>query len=152
MRQQITLIYKTLNDRIIRDSLYLNIAKLFALRGTCERKKVGCVITCDNRIISSGYNGSVLQGMNCWDFNCDVDQPCQHSMHAEANAIAHAAKIGIPLRDTQMYTTVAPCKDCARLVIQAGIKEVIYLEPFRDELGVDLLLTGGVIVRHHNYE
>jgi dCMP deaminase len=123
-------------ERISRATLYIASAYLMALRGTCKRMKVGCVITSkDNRIIATGYNGSLDK--HC--ISCDLTKPCTDAIHAEANAIAYAAKKGILLEGSIIYCTHSPCIKCAELIIQAGIKKVIYSKPYRDTTPKTLL-------------
>lgn len=122
--------------RISRNELYITIAETFAKRSTCGRLQVGCAIVKDGRIICCGYNGVLPLSPGC---KCDLNKPCERSIHAEANAISYAAKNGIALRGSTLYVTHSPCLKCAELVIQAGIKEVIYKELFRSEEGLLLL-------------
>lgn len=149
--------------RITRDKLYTEIATLFSQRSTCGRLQVGCVITRDGRIIASGYNGpmkpiyhsslgmmgrSKLQEYPGKDerCGCNLDEPCTKSIHAEANAISFAARNGIALEGTIMYCTHSPCPKCAELIIQSGIEKVIFVENFRDDEGLQLLITNNVQV------
>jgi dCMP deaminase len=133
-------------SRITRECLYLNIAQLMSLRGTCQRAKVGCVIAKNNRIIATGYNGPLPSpGLEC-EGNCNIDNPCSKAIHAEANAIAFSARVGISLEGSVLYCTHGPCLKCAEMIIQAGIKEVYYITPFRDSAGVQLLITNAVAV------
>jgi len=128
-----------MSERPERTELYLQIAKTIALRGTCKRAKCGVVITKNNRIVSTGYNGPLQN--HC---TCDLTQPCERAIHAERNAIAHAAKYGIALEGTIMYSTTAPCKDCAQMIIQAGIIQVYYLNDYRNREGLQLLAFNGI--------
>lgn len=140
-----------------RDRLNINIAYAQASMGKCERGQVGCVITMHGRIISSGYNGSVIPGQNCKALQCNQNERCEHSAHAEENAIAFAAKHGISLQGSTLYVTVSPCYKCARLIVQAGIREVVFDGWYTtsnglgyDTRGVVLLQTSGVLVREVN--
>lgn len=130
-------------ERITRDELNLQICYLISLRGTCQRGRVGALITNDGRMISSGYNGSI-EKKHCEDLKCDLTRTCTNAVHAEGNAIAFAAKEGIPLKGATLYCTTAPCPACAKLIIQAGIIEVVYRETYRLSDGVDLLIKAGV--------
>lgn len=134
--------------RISREELNLRIAGLIALRATCKRGQVGCVITQDNRIIATGYNGSIIKG-HCEELHCDLNTKCNQAMHAEANAICFAAKEGIPLKDAVLYCTTAPCESCARLIAQSGIKEVIYSNNYTDTKGQELLISLGIKSTHY---
>lgn len=132
-----------LEERPSRDDIYLAVAEVISLRGTCRRGQVGCVITMDDRIIATGYNGPALKH-HCIDLNCDLEQVCQVSIHAEANAIAFAAKHGVKLNGATMYCRTQPCIKCAELIIQSGIKRVVYTNLYRDSFGYDLLIAAGI--------
>lgn len=134
--------------------MLLAIAQLQALRSTCTRSKVGAVIAKDNRIISTGYNGAPSGLPHCTEVGCEIgpDGGCDRCSHAEAGAIAFAARMGIPLEGSSLYCTHLPCYDCAKLIINAGIKEVHCLELYRDLRGRDLLTQAGIIVRREEPE
>jgi len=136
--------------RIDRDELYMGIASLFAKRGTCKRNQVGCSLVKDGRVICSGYNGNLAGADHCNPNICDVTQPCTKAIHAEANAIAFAAKKGISLQSSTIYCTFSPCLKCAELIIQAGISEVVYLEEYRDVAPLALLDNHKIHVRKIN--
>jgi dCMP deaminase len=135
------------DNRLTKDFVNINIANLISARGKCGRAKVGCIIVLEGRIISSGFNGPVMGGVTCKDLQCDTEKACQHSIHAEANAISFAARSGIPLKGAVMYCTHGPCDVCAGLIIQSGIKELVYVEDYRYPTGVHILLNNNVIVR-----
>lgn len=139
------------NDhRPSRIDILMGIAQLVSYRGTCGRAQVGCVITSfDHRIICTGYNGTLVGAPHCNELNCDKNEKCKHSVHAEANAIAFAAKFGIGLNGASLYCTVAPCKSCAMLIVQSGIKNVIYLGDYTDSEGIELLEKNNVITNKH---
>jgi dCMP deaminase len=135
-------------DRISRVELYLHIAQLMALRGTCQRLQVGCVITSeDNRIIGTGYNGPLPSNSHCE--KCDLTKACNEAVHAEQNAITHAAKMGIPLNNAKLYLTHNPCTTCAKLIVQAGIKEVYYANMYRDISGIEILIANNIKTTHY---
>lgn len=136
------------HKRIERDELNLRIAGLISLRATCKRGQVGCVITQDGRIIATGYNGSIIKG-HCEELHCDLNVKCNQAMHAEANAICFAAKAGISLDGATLYCTTAPCENCARLIAQSGIKEVIYQNNYTDTKGIELLLSLNIKTIHY---
>lgn len=131
------------DTRPTRHETYLAIAEVISLRGTCQRAKVGCVITQDNRIVSTGYNGP-LGSVECNDTNCNLKEHCKHAVHAEANAIAFAAREGISLKGSTLYCLYSPCVDCARLIIQAGISKVVYREQYIPIDGYRLLISNGL--------
>lgn len=143
--------------RIKREKLFVEIARLFSQRSICGRLKVGCVITKDNRIIASGYNGplkpnlhnSMVAYSELDECRCDLNKPCELSIHAEANAIAYCAKYGIPLENTTFYVTHSPCIKCAELIVQAGVSKVIYDKDFRDDKGLLLLNRNNIIVEKY---
>ena len=133
------------------DELFMRTAQEFAALSTCIRLKVGAVITKNNRIISTGYNGTPAGIINCneinnkLDFNNEQDRKLHHlfssqmEIHAEMNAILDMAKRGLNPEGATLYTTIAPCKDCAKLVVTAGIKRVVYLEEYdRDKNKINL--------------
>lgn len=131
-----------------RDEWLMEIALITAKRSTCSRARVGAIIVNEGRIISTGYNGAP-SGME----HCDHSQMnegdnggCKLSVHAEANAVAAAAKLGISTESSVMYTTLSPCYTCAQLIINAGIKELLFFRSYRLDTGWKLLQEGGVIV------
>lgn len=138
----------TNEGNISRNDLYNSIAFLISLRSTCIRGKVGCLILRDKRIIATGYNGNINHSP-CHEAGCNIESSCQNAMHAEANAIAFAAKAGVSLAGTTLWCTHSPCINCARLIIQAGIAEVVYEVPFRTQEGLDLLVKNHVIVKEY---
>ena len=124
-----------------------------ASRSTCLRRQVGAVIAIDNRITSTGYNGSASGNAHCIDIGCVREKQnipsgqrldlCRAS-HAEANAIAQAARFGVPINGGVLYCTTQPCAGCARLIVQSGIRQVVYLGEYADEAGLLILRDGGV--------
>lgn len=132
-----------MEDRLTRTELNLGIARLISLRGTCERLRVGCVIVKDDRIISTGYNGPLPREEHCSPCACDKSVSCIRAVHAEANAIYHASRIGISLENATMYCTHSPCTDCVEAIIQAGIKAVYFIEKFREDGPIERLITNG---------
>lgn len=134
--------------RPTREEIYMEIAHVIAKRGTCERAQVGCVITQDDRIVSTGYNGPAA-GWHCEAIYCgDKTGYCTHAIHAEANAIVFAAKKGIALQGAKMYCTWSPCVACAKLIIQAGIRELYYQQAYRDTAGISILERSGIKTTH----
>lgn len=131
-----------MTTRISRDKMLMTIAYAVALRSTCDRNHVGAVIVRDSRVISTGYNGAP-SGMPHCDHTND-DQPCKEVVHAEANAIVFAARNGIATNHADLYTTLSPCVDCARLIINSGIGSVFFGMPYRDVSGIRLLESAGV--------
>jgi dCMP deaminase len=137
-------------DRISREELYISMALLMAKRATCQRLSVGCVITSkEHRIIATGYNGPLPSNNHCT--TCDVNQSCNQAVHAEANAIAFAAKEGISLKGSILYLTHSPCETCAKLIIQSGISKVVYDKLFRTTEGLGILEENQIEVRQYPF-
>lgn len=112
------------------DEYYLAIAKEVSKRASCSRKSHGCVIVNENnRIVSTGYNGSPSGHESCIDYNVGcyiIDNHCRRAEHAERNAIYAAAADGIALRNSSIYITGQPCIDCLRAIISCGIIKIVY--------------------------
>lgn len=119
-------------------------AQTWARRSTCLRRRVGAVIAQDHRIISQGYNGAPSGKPHCTYETCNEHNPCNNTVHAEINAIAFAARYGISTEGATIYTTLAPCLECSKAIINSGIKKVIYESPYRDESGINLLKESGI--------
>ncbi len=128
---------------MLSDKQFIRIAGIIGQSGTCERLHVGAVLTIDRRIISTGYNGAPAGMLHCYHAPLD-DRPCERTVHAEANAIAFAARNGVSTGGAVLYTTHSPCVTCARLIINAGIMEVIYEQVYRDVRGINELKAVGI--------
>jgi len=129
------------------DETMLATAKLFGELSYCEKKKVGAVIAKEGRILATGYNGTVSGFDNqceTYDFLEDKLVTSQYVIHAEQNALMFCAKNGIPTDGTTIYITLSPCSTCAKLIVQAGIKRVVFLEYWKDLGGLDFLRLAGV--------
>ena len=122
--------------RITRQQMFMDIATTVSKRSTCSRKKVGCVLVLDNRIIAIGYNG-VLP--NVTEERGLDSEGNSKTVHAEANVIAFCSRHGIKTEGCSIWVTLQPCEKCAELLIQAGIKEVNYCESYRSDEGLKLL-------------
>jgi dCMP deaminase len=133
-------------DRLDREDFLIEVAKLCAKRSTCGRLQVGAVIADMGRIIATGYNGPPSGFEHCKEHGCDILKICTRTVHAEANAIAFAARFGIRTNGTFMYATDSPCDACAKLIIQAGIKFFIYYREYRDKAPIELMQEAGVSV------
>lgn len=133
-------------ERINRITLYLETARLNARRATCERGQVGAILVRDKRIIASGYNGPPTGQPHCSANHCDITKPCTHAVHAEANLIAYCAKHGISTNKAILIVTTVPCIKCAELIIQSGIKRIVYDSDYRLTEGLNLLQNAGVDV------
>lgn len=121
-------------DRL--DRVYVNVAKEVATLSHCVRSKVGAVLVKDGNIISFGFNGTPSGMDNCCEEN-NVTLP--QVIHAEVNAILKAAKTGNSVDGSTLYLTLSPCMNCAKLILQSGIKRVVYLEAYRDMDGPNFL-------------
>ncbi len=139
------------------DTYFMDITHAVKLRGNCLRRQVGAIIANNRRIISTGYNGTPSGIKNCFDGGCarcasEVDSGDSLSKcicaHAEENAIVQAAYYGVALRDSTLYCTNSPCLMCAKMIIAAGIREVIYEEEYQYSSEVaDLFKEAGVKCR-----
>ena len=113
---------------------FMKIAEQVATRSTCDRKHVGAVIVRDKTILSTGYNGSLRRAPHCEEIGHDIENGhCVRTIHAEANAIAQAAKNGVRIDDSEIYVTGSPCLTCFKLITNSGIKTIYYREFYRDE-------------------
>jgi dCMP deaminase len=126
------------------DKKYLAMARIWAGNSYCERRKVGALIVKDQMIISDGYNGTPSGMENkCEDEN---DTTFEYVLHAEANAITKVAKSGNSSDGATLYVTAEPCIECSKLIIQSGIKRVVYAEAYRKHTGLELLKKVGIEV------
>ena len=119
------------------DHRYLRMAKIWAENSYCERRKVGALIVKDKMIISDGYNGTPSGFENICEDEHNKTKP--YVLHAEANAITKIARSNNSSNDATLYVTAAPCIECAKLIIQAGIKRVVYSTSYRLEDGIERL-------------
>ena len=123
----------------------MEIARTVATRATCPRASVGCVLTRERRILTTGYNGAPRGVAHCTEVGCLlVNDHCQRVTHAEANAIVQAALHGVSLQDAAAYCTHQPCINCSKLLISAGVKKIVYATPYPDPIASDLLAEAGV--------
>ncbi len=119
------------------EEYFLQIAKDVSTRSTCDRANVGAVIVKNKVILSTGYNGAPRGLPHCDDVGHEiVDGHCIRTIHAEANAIAQAARNGSSIEDATIYLTVSPCYDCFKMMINGGIKEVVYKEFYMSRYGL----------------
>ncbi|HMN04460.1 MAG TPA: dCMP deaminase family protein [Flavobacteriales bacterium] len=127
------------------DQAYMKMALEWAKLSHCRRKQVGALLVKEGMIISDGYNGTPSGFPN----DCEDDQGLTHwyVLHAEANAIMKVARSANNARGATLYLTHSPCKDCSKLVLQAGIRRLVYLDPYKDTAGLELLEKGGVLIQ-----
>lgn len=124
------------------DLRYIRMAKIWAENSYCQRRKVGALIVKDKMIISDGYNGTPSGFENICENEQGLTKP--YVLHAEANAITKIARSGNNSEGATLYVTTSPCIECAKLIIQAGIKRVVYSEEYHVADGVELLNRAGV--------
>lgn len=156
-------------SRKTRSDWFLDLAELVAERGTCPRASVGALIIQGGRIVSMGYNGSPPGLPHCTEVGCEQEvlksvafigtneklhgdvavEGCVRTVHAEANAIAFAARQGVATEGAQLYCTHGPCYGCAKLIISAGIWKVTFATPYRDTRGEELLRQAKVGVNRY---
>lgn len=132
------------------DKRYIRMAMIWADNSYCERRKVGALIVKDKMIISDGYNGTPSGFENVCEDENNTTKP--YVLHAEANAITKIARSNNSSDGATMYVTAAPCIECAKLIIQAGIKRVVYSEKYRFEDGIDLLKRAKIEVLYISLE
>lgn len=127
------------------DHAYMRMASEWAKLSHCTRKKVGALIVKDGMIISDGYNGTPSGFAN----DCEDDEGLTfwYVLHAEANAILKVARSTNNALGGTLYLTHSPCKECSKLILQAGIKRLVYLDAYKDPSGLALLEKGGLMVR-----
>jgi len=135
------------------DEYFMQIAKVVATRSTCLRRQVGAVLVKEKRILTTGYNGAPRGLAHCLEVGCLREQlgipPGERQelcrgLHAEQNAIIQAAYYGVSIEGATLYCTHQPCITCAKMLINAGIKKIIYEEPYPDELAERMLREGKV--------
>lgn len=124
------------------DKRYLRMAAIWAENSYCQRRKVGAIIVKDQMIISDGYNGTPAGFENVCEDENGLTKP--YVLHAEANAITKVAKSANNCDGSTLYITAAPCLECSKLIIQAGIRRVVYSEDYRSEEGLNLLRKVGI--------
>lgn len=126
------------------DKAYLKMALEWGKLSHCKRRQVGALIVKDKMIISDGYNGTPTG----FDNNCEDDENYTkwYVLHAEANAITKVSSSTQSSEGATLYVTLSPCRDCSKLIFQAGIIRVVYYEEYKDRSGLDFLIEGGVEV------
>lgn len=129
------------------DSRYLRMARIWAENSYCQRRKVGAILVKDRMIISDGFNGTPAGFENvCEDDFTGLTKP--YVLHAEANAITKVARSNNSSEGSTLYVTASPCLDCAKLIIQAGIRRVVFNELYRITDGIELLQRAGIECVH----
>ena len=126
------------------DQSYLDMATVWARNSYCKRRQVGALLVKDRMIISDGYNGTPSGFENICEDESGATKP--YVLHAEANAISKVAKSGNSSEGATLYVTASPCLECAKLIIQSGIRRVVYRDDYRLTDGIDLLRRAGIEV------
>jgi dCMP deaminase len=143
-------------DRPDWDQYFMQMAEFAATRTTCLRRAVGAVIVKDRRVLATGYNGAPQGLTHCEELGClrqqlNVPSGQRHelcrALHAEQNAIITAARYGVNIDGATIYVTTQPCVVCAKMLINAGITEIVYKNPYPDELSMNMLKESGIKLR-----
>ena len=139
---------KTTEKQLLLDLRYLRMARIWAKNSYCKRRQVGALVGKDKMIISDGYNGTPSGFENICEDENNLTKP--YVLHAEANAITKLARSSNNSDRATLYVTAAPCLECSKLIIQAGIKRVVYGEAYRLEDGINLLRRANIEVIYLN--
>lgn len=134
------------NKQLQYDVAYLRMAKEWSKLSYCKRKQVGALIVKDKMIISDGYNGTPTGFENICEDEDGITK--WYVLHAEANAILKVASSTNSAEGATLYITMSPCKECSKLIHQAGIKRVVYYDHYKDGSGIDFLKKAGVSITH----
>lgn len=131
------------------DEYFLRMAQLAATRATCPRRRVGAILVRDQRVLATGYNGSIGGAPHCDDVGClivvrDGRESCERTVHAELNAIIQCARNGVVAGGATMYCTDFPCVACAKAMVQAGVRRVVYLTEYPDPNSFEILQSGRI--------
>lgn len=150
-----------LAKRKSKDTYFCEIADLVSSRSTCLRNKVGAVLVKESQILSTGYNGAPTGLPHCDEVGCireelkvppgERHELCR-GLHAEQNAIIQAAYHGVSVKGAKIYCTTKPCSICTKMLINAGITEIIYVEPYKDELAEQLIKESNLKIRRVEIE
>ena len=143
------------------DSYFMQLAFVVAGRSTCLRRQVGAVMVKEKQILSTGYNGSPSGLLHCDEVGCmrqSLGVPsgerleiCR-AVHAEQNALVQAAKHGVAIAGADLYTTLQPCVQCTKMIINAGILRVVYTHSYPDQLALDMAREAGLELVQHDVD
>ncbi|QCK84090.1 competence protein ComE [Geobacillus kaustophilus NBRC 102445] len=135
--------------RMSFDEYFLRMALLASERATCQRLKVGAVIVKNKNVLATGYNGSASGEVHCIDEGCLMrDGHCIRTIHAEQNALLQCAKHGVNVNGASIYVTHFPCLHCTKSLVTVGIREIVYLNDYRnDEYALYLIERSGIKLR-----
>jgi len=140
------------------DTYFMRMADLVATRSTCLRRQVGAVLVKEKRVLTTGYNGAPKGLRHCAEVGCvrlqnNIESGTRHELcrgvHAEQNAVIQAAYFGVSIKDAIIYTTNFPCSVCAKILVNAGIVEVVYRDDYVDPLSKEILSESKVLVRRY---
>jgi dCMP deaminase len=134
------------DKQIEYDKRYLEMARIWAKNSYCERRQVGALIVKEKMIISDGYNGTPSGFENICEDEDRLTKP--YVLHAEANAITKVAKSNNSSEDATLYVTTSPCMECSKLIIQSGIKRVVFCDKYHNIEGLKLLERANVVINH----
>ena len=138
------------------DTYFIDIAKLVASRSTCLRRQVGAVMVKEKHILATGYNGTPSGITHCSETGCLREQlkvpsgerhELCRGLHAEQNAIIQAARNGVDISGATLYCTHSPCIICTKMLINAGVRQIFYLDGYPDQMSLDMLDEAGILVR-----
>jgi dCMP deaminase len=141
------------------DTYFMRMAELVSTRSSCLRRNVGAVVVKEKRVLTTGYNGAPKGLRHCAEVGCvrlenRIESGTRHELcrgvHAEQNAVIQAAYFGVSIKDSTIYTTNFPCVMCAKILVNAGIKEIVYKDDYVDELSRNVLEESKVVVRRYN--
>ncbi len=129
------------------DMVYLTMSKVWSTMSKCKRAQVGALLVKDSTIISDGFNGTVSGMDNC----CEDDKgdTFWHVLHAESNVITKLSKNAVSGEDSTLYVTMSPCRDCSKLIIQSGIKRVVFMTAYRNLEGLEFLQNNNISISYY---
>lgn len=138
--------YEDREKQLRYDQAYLRMAREWSKLSHCQRKQVGAIIVKNGMVISDGYNGTPTGFDNC----CEDEEGATHwyVLHAEANAISKVARSTNNAQNSTLYLTLSPCKDCSKMILQVGIRRVVFANVYKDGSGLALLEEAGIEIEH----
>lgn len=148
-----------MGERPSYDEYFMEMAHIVSKRSTCTRRKVGAILVKDKHILSTGYNGAPKGLKHCEEVGCireqmNIPSGQRHEicrgLHAEQNAIIQASVFGTSIKDSVLYSTNTPCVVCAKMLINAGVKEIVYSGDYPDDLAKEMLRESKIKIRNFN--
>ena len=148
-----------MGERPSYDEYFMEMAHIVSKRSTCMRRKVGAILVKDKHILSTGYNGAPKGLKHCEEVGClreqmNIPSGQRHEicrgLHAEQNAIIQASVFGTSIKDSVLYSTNTPCVVCAKMLINAGVKEIVYSGDYPDDLAKEMLRESKIKIRNFN--